>query len=653
MKKTHTVLSVLILFVLTVSAVALVGCNPVKNAPSSSQLDITSELDGFDEARQAQQMAKIKEIPFAVDGGSDYYVLMSDNLGDETVESCRFFSDVLNVMVGTADGFEVRTARKTDGKFISIGDTAEAAVRNYDKSAVEYDGFMVKTDEENNFYILAKEENGLSNGIFTMLEDVFGCMFVRDDFDYIPRYGDVYLDKLDIVNNPDFEWRKIFQYEVSENKWYKKLKNNGASDEGVEANAGWGTWCHSSFTFVDPEIYAAEHPEYFVFEDGKPMQLCLTNPDIYPIIETKMQELMQKEPDKKYWDFSLNDNMRYCECENCARVLEETGSMMGTMLPVLNKLARKFPDKTISTLAYFYNKKVPNGIVCEDNVNIVVAPIATGQLYTYKNGDTEKAEEAQQLISEWSKVAKSIFVWDYVVNFNHLLLPFPNFDVQKDNHDFYLANNVKAIFHQGSREHTDELACLRTYVLSRQVWDNTVDINKVIAKYLKVTYGNAAPYIAEYMDTMNAELKAKAEDLDLYDSPTSHSRDYLSDENIENYRALIGKALDAEKDNAEITERIEEIQVNVLYAKMTAAGLNVFEKREAFEEFKPLVQKLEIARHTEVGMTMTEFIEKEYPKTLTKINLAIAAIAIVPVLIIGGITAGILIYRKKRGKTAR
>lgn len=639
-----------IVWILVFATILLAGCAPRNAEHSGSRLDVEANLDCFSEQALIRDMQTVKDIAFATSGTSDYYILACEDCTEATLASCHDLSTILNKMLGTTNQFEVTTSKKAVGHYISIGDTDAFLEQKFDKSKIVFDGFGVKSDSLGNIYIFATQEGGLSNGIYTVLEDVFGCMFVRDDFDYIPQYVDIYLDKLDIVNNPDFEWRKIFQYEVSENYWFKKLKNNGASSEGVEINSGWGTWCHDVFQFVDPEIYMKEHPDYFVIEDGEPMQLCLTHPDVYPIIERKMAEFIEQQPDKKYWDFSLNDNYNYCKCERCAKVLKQTGSMMGTMLPIINKLAKAFPDKTISTLAYFYNKEVPRGIVCEDNVNIVVAPIGTGQLYSYKSGDVKKAAEAKRLISDWGHVSKSVFVWDYVVDFNHLLLPYPNFDVQKDNHDFYIENNVKAIFHQGSREHTNELACLRSYVLSRQVWDNSVDTNKIIAKYLKVTYGEAATYVARYLDTMNNELRDKANDLDLYDSAEKHAFDYLSNKNIDAYYDLICKAIDAEKDNPQIHRRLDEIKINVLYAKMTAAGLNIFEKQKAFEEFKLLADELDIARHTETRWTMDDFVNVIYPKKLSGIKWGIAGIAVGIPIVIGGLACAIIFIKKRKDK---
>ena len=634
--------------------VVLVGCTPSdRSKMSSSELDITSHISDYNEEEILQEFSKQKEIKLAYEGSSDYYILIKENASEDTIWLANDFSRILNSMIGATNQFIVSKNLIHGKKYISLGDTSKALEQNINKSQIVYDGFIIKTDNLGNIYIVTNEEKDLSNGVYTFLEDYLECMFVRDDFDYVPYLPTIYLNKIDIVNNPDFEWRKMYQYEVNSNGWYKKLKNNGAGAKGVEDHNGWGTWCHDVFRFVDPEIYAEEHPEYFVFIDGEPRQLCLSNPDIYPIIEKRMGELMAEQPDKKYWDFSINDNWDYCTCDRCAKVLEETGSMMGTMLPIINKLAKKYPDKIISTLAYTYNKTVPKGMVCEDNVNIVIAPIVTGQLYSYKYGASDKAREAKELVESWGKICKSILVWDYVVDFKELLLPYPNFDVQMDNHEFYIENNVKALFHQGSREHTNEMACVRSYVLSRQMWDNTVDIDKLLAKYLVVTYGkDSAEYIAKYMELMNNELKEKGTDLDLYDVAEDHTKDYLSSKNIDTYIEYIDKAYEL-ADTDVIKDRVLELKVNVLYAKMTAPGINVVEKGKAFSEFKELVDKFDITRQTEFGITMDEYIEKTYPLEYGLLVFAVVMIALSPFIIAGVGYISYKVYKTIKNKKAQ
>lgn len=651
-KKATKIVGLLIIFMISVSI--LCGCskNNIEDM-SADMLNISDNLGYYDEIAKRQQFAIEKDICLAKGGVSDYDIVISSSANEDIYNLATELSGYLNRIIGSSNMFAVvREENSLPGKYISLGETAISASVSVEN--LKDDGYLIKSVNQN-IYIKTIEENALSNGVYGFLENQLECMFVRDDFDYVPSFPTVYLDNLDIVSNPYFAWRKVFQYEVAQNGWYKKLKNNGAVADDIEANNNWGTWCHNVFSFVSPEIYLESHPEYFSIVDGEPKQLCLTNPDVYPIIEAKMQEIINKRPEIKYWDFSLNDNYEYCKCENCNKVLVETGSMMGTMLPIINKLAVKFPDKIISTLAYFYNEKVPTGMTCEENVNIVIAPISTGQLYSYKYGKIDPALKAKEMIESWGEIAHNILIWDYVVNFSHLLLPYPNFDVQKDNHELYKANNVTAVFHQGSREENNELACLRAYTLSQQMWDNNVDINKLLAKYLVVTYGKGAKYVAEYLDRCNIEVKNKADNLDLYDQPEWHRNDYLSSGNNKKYLSLINNAIKSEKDNPIIVSRLEEIKINILYAIMNESGYAAVRKDKAFKEFKLLNEKFNISQPHEIANpTMEEYITDVYPKQLLHQKVMLSVCVIVPILGVILIGIGVIItfkFIKKRKRS--
>lgn len=650
-KKLTKIVCVLINFLVAISV--LCGCTNDMEKMSRNVLNISDNLGYYDELAKRQDFANEKEICLALGGVSEYGIVISRDASEETFNLATEFSDYLNRIIGSSDMFDVvREGNILPAKYISLGETEIST--DIGVESLKDDGFLIKSVNKN-IYIKTIEESTLSNGVYGFLENQLECMFVRDDYDYVPSFPTVYLDSLDIVSNPYFSWRKVFQYEVAQNSWYKKLKNNGAVADNIEINNNWGTWCHNVFSFVSPEIYLESHPEYFSIVDGVPKQLCLTNPDVYPIIEAKMQEFINERPEVKYWDFSLNDNYEYCKCESCNKVLVETGSMMGTMLPIINKLAVKFPDKIISTLAYFYNEKVPAGMTCEENVNIVIAPISTGQLYSYKYGEKEPARKAKEMIESWGNIAHNILIWDYVVNFSHLLLPYPNFDVQKDNHELYKANNVTAVFHQGSREENNELACLRAYTLSKQMWDNDIDINKLIAKYLVVTYGKGAKNVAEYLDRCNAEVKRNANNLDLYDQPEWHWLDYLSSGNNKKYLSLINDAIESEQDNPIIVSRLEEIKINILYAIMNEGGYGAVRKEKAFDEFKLLNEKFNISQpHEGNDPSMEKYINEIYPQYLSRQKATLYVIVVVPIIGIALISFGAFMtvrYVKKRKRS--
>lgn len=656
-------LAVIVFAVLVCSAVACGGYDP-DDMKSTYFIDATENMT-YSESAWGASLAQPKDICLALEGETDYKIVIPAGKRDVFFEDAQYLSEILKKMTGSKYGFEVVSDDVAfTGKGIFLGNTAYSGKISAD--AVSYDGYVIKSDDEN-IYIKSSPavdelsaDNGVINGIYGFAEDILGCMFVRDDYDYIPYAPTIYLDELDIKETPDFSWRRMYQYEVSENGWSKRIRSNGtgeAGDFGNDRNNYWGTWCHSVFTFVPPEQYFEEHPEYYAYVAGKRRyeykgsltQLCFTNPDIYPIVEAKMGEFIQANPDVKYWDFSINDNTYYCECDECEKSNEKYNSRAGALIEILNKLARRFPDVYISTLAYTYTKDVPEGIECEKNVNIVIAPIGTSQLYSSKFGDTAKSAEAKRMIEGWSSVCDNLFIWDYVVDFKNLLMPFPNLAVQKDNLEFYKENNVKSVFHQGSREKKNELACLRSYVLARQLWDIDTDVNALLGKYITVAYGAAAEYIAEYIDIMHESVNSEAKDLDLYDMPQDHYGDYLSNDNVDKYMQLTQNALDAVSGDQRLTEYVEEIRINALYAKMYEKSWNIAEKEAAFREFSVLAVKHEIDRPYEIAPPyMSEFIEKTYPTHIALIKLYISLCAIGGVaLVAGAIITAVIIKRRK------
>ena len=645
-------IAAILLFSLTLTA-----CGE-RTVPAPIEVSAYAE---YDEAAFAAETARTKDVCLAENGSGFYTICVDPSTYDDIAADVEFLQSALRRMTGDDDAFAVTVGSDAPSEqTIFIGSGA-------DVSAVKDDGYSLHIGSDGAIGINAANSDGLANGIYCFLENELGCMFVRDDYSYIPYLPTIWLDAQDKTDNPDFAWRRIYQYEVSNGgDWSRRIKSNGTGeslDIGNDGNRYWGKWCHSVFSYVDPEIYFDEYPEYFAeidgvryhtYTDGRPTQLCLTNPDIYQIIEKNMEHMMGEYPEAVYWDFSINDSWLACQCEDCTAAYEKYGSHMGAMLEIVNQLARRFPDKHISTLAYFYNNVVPECIECEPNVNIVVAPIQTSQLYSAKDGANDRSAEAKRMIEEWSAICDNIFVWDYVVNFSHLLLPYPNYSVQRDNLEFYKEHNVRSVFHQGSREQGDEQACLRSYVLARQLWDIDSDVEAIIGKYLAVTYGDAAPYIAEYIDVMHASVAENASDLDLYDDPAWHYGDYLSPSLLSRYDDLTLDALAAVADDPQKTAFVEELRLNVLYARMTAGGFDVIDKEAAFEEFAPLARKLGISRPYEIAPPdMEEFIQTVYPEYLKtqKLYLSLIVIAAAAVLA-GGVTAAVLIPKRLRKKRA-
>lgn len=615
------------------------------------ELDVCTEPYTEEAIRNSLAQDKPDQLVLADRAGTEYRVVYPD--GNEKLSAAaQVLADALTEMTGapftcTADT-EPEAARE-----IVIGSTNRPSPGI--DSAPGTDAYRITVQGER-LFIQGTSDLCTAYGVYGFMEDELGCVFLNGEETYIPHSASVKLGALDRTEVPHMQWRNVYAYETKQpDGWYEKLRLNGIesdpSDEkdGVNEYAGWGTWCHSYLSFVDPDEYFDEHPEYFAMRDGERLrqdpengldtQLCLTNPEVLEIVKTKMREQMAAHPDQKYWDFSVMDNanMRGCECENCKALDEAAGSGMGSLLPFINELAREFPDKILSTLAYFHTINPPtNGIRAEENVVIKLCSMPGDQGSSYLQGATKNAKQFRQFVENWHSVCDKIIIWDYVVDFSHLLLPFPNFAVQQENQQFYEENGVIGIFHQASREKGDEFSEMRAWVLAQVMWKGSAaDVSALLSKYIAAAYGNAAPEIAEYVNLLSANFYQEQKPLGLYDDPSVHQSGYLSASHIADYQEIFTRAEEKVATNPVVLSRVRKAKVPVLYAKMTEYSADKSGKLAASEEFYRLCGEYGITRIDETATTLEAF-QARFPSMIASTSAKVIGIPV-------GITAGILL----------
>lgn len=669
-KRRITKIALLACLVVTALA-AFSGCGKKDEREATFLLKNRSE---WSEAALREQMAAEKGgVTLLENGEVKVTVVYSEGASESLIAAADFMAATLERMSGSNG---VRTAVKKGGESgfsIYVGRAANSAL--IDLSDVKDDGYKLEIKPEG-IYIVGKTDDATRNGIYDFLETHLECMYVSPENTYVPLCPTVKLALEEKTVNPTITWRKVYQYESVQNGWYERLKMNGTivkeGENSIELYNEWGTWCHSSFEFVPPEKYFDEHPEYYAKFLGKrryqfnvlgrtfPTHLCYTNEEVYQIAEAELVKRIEANPEVKFWDFSIMDTyFATCRCKECKKFNKEAGSEMGTLLAFLNRLADSikddYPDVYLSTLAYQRVKNPPKNMKCAPNLCINVCAFPGTQSYPYSTeGGIKASREFAERVVEWGKICDNILVWDYVVNFTHLKLPFPNFEFQKENLEFYLENNIRFVFHQGSREPMDENAEMRTYLLSRQLWDKDVDLKALAKKYVAVVYGDAAGLVEEYMDLQNSAMIESGVDLSLYDNPKKHKNGYLAPKLTDKYLELTEKMLEvAENSDTVNVKAVEMLRVNALYAKMTDASWDYRAKKAAFEEFKALSEKYNFTKSGEI-VEMSRFVEKDYPRTLIwivfKYVLSVLGGIAVVALVVLGVKFGPKIVRKAKNK---
>ncbi len=633
-------------------AAILVASIPTAVPASALGKSISFSVSATAESDRIAAMAQPKEggLCLAKDGQTDYVLVYPAGAGARLRYAAEFFAATFAEMTGAT--LQIRTdAEPAVDKEIVIGDITSADVAPTSEEAGA-DGYRIRTDG-NKLYLCGVNELGSMNAVYGFLEDELGCLWATEEEDYIPKQKTVYIGSYDTVEKPAMAWRNVYAYETSQPNWFEKLRLNGIgyyeNSNKINQYNQWGTWCHSVQTFVPESEYFESHPEYFAMRngkrtassDGQSAQLCLTNPDVLKIAKAKLNELIEENPEQIYWDFSIMDNQNRCTCSECLKAdLAAGGTGMGTLLPFINELAKEHPDKYISTLAYFYTEDPPKNIKAEPNVVIKLCAMRGDQACSYKDGGTYGSTEFKNKLLSWKKVTSNIIVWDYVVNFTHLLLPFPNFAVQQDNQKFYEDNNVMGVFHQASREVGGEFANLRAYVLAKLMWEGSdMDVSAVVSRYLEIYYGDAAPYIADYMNRCASSLKCSVNDLGLYDDPFVHQAGYLSTDNIAFYLDCFTKAEASVKNNQVYLNRVQKAKIPALYAKINENSYDEKGRKAAADEFFDLCDRYGITQWGEVNSSIEDYKNGGMDEAVKKIH---AKDALVKATVVGAVVGVII-----------
>jgi len=508
------------------------------------------------------------DIQIASSGKSDYRIVIPAKATKSELKAASYLQRYVEKVNGARIPI-VRDREKSIGVEISVGKTnritSEIIARVPD---LEEDGFSVQSFGKNIFF-LGGTQNGVIYGVSSFLEKFLSVQILSSEVE-------VWKNKRQIKVPYDLNWTVIppIHFRSTHYRdtwdpffaaWHKlhHLSNGGHPD--------WGYWCHSFDQLVPPSEYYESHPEYYAEINGNRVatQLCLTNPDVLKITVQNLRKAIEEQPDLHYWSVSQNDNVSYCQCENCRKIDEAEGSPIGSLLSFINAVADSFPDRVISTLAYQYSRKPPATIVPRENVNIMLCTIELDRSESISTG--AGAASFRDDLEGWGKLTDDILLWDYVVQFENLVSPFPNLHVLQPNLQYFVENSADKHFQQGNREVGGEFAELRGYLISKLLWNPIANVDSLMDRFLEGYYGKAAKYIRKYIDVMHDELVNSGGGLGIFGHPFQGIESYLSPIRIKQYIKLFDKAEQAVSNSPEHHMRVQFARMPLQYARIEIA----------------------------------------------------------------------------------
>ncbi len=475
------------------------------------------------------------QINITDNGRSEYKIVVSSNPVGSDLKAASELQKYIERISGALlpivdDNSPAGTSEIIIGKNNRIKD-ADISI---DFEELGDDGFVIKTAGDK-LYIAGGKEKGTLYGVYTFLEDYLGCRNYSENVTVVPKNKDITIRKIDDKQIPCFTFREMHFYGPRQSElylnWHKLDLKEGKNE--------WGMFVHTFDDLVPPEKYFKTHPEYFSYlniqriPDG---QLCLSNPDLFDIVVEGLKERMKEKPEALYWSVSQNDTYKACECDECKKLYKKYGGYSGAYVWFVNRVAKEFPDKVISTLAYQFTRKAPENIKPDNNVNIMFCSIECNRS---KPLATDPASASFRRDAEnWCKLTDNIFMWDYIVQFRSLVSPFPNLRVLQPNLQYFRDLGMKMMFQQGSGGLKSEFYELRQYLDAKLLWNPDANVDSIINDFVNGYYGPAGKYIKQYIDTMHNALEKSGKNLNIYGYPYDAIDSYLTPDLITYYSQL-------------------------------------------------------------------------------------------------------------------
>ncbi len=494
-------------------------------------------------------------------------------------------------------------------------------LKSVDVSSLQEDGYWLSSND-GYLRIINGSGKGSIYGVVTLLEQYFDVQYYAVDAWQLPKQANLSLPAFQKTDNPSFRYRQTNAYSLSDPiyKLWHRL------EEPKEVFAG-NLWVHTFDKILPSKDFGAAHPEFYSLikgerRPGAASQWCLTNDQLFEIVSHRIDSIFNANPGKDIISVSQNDgNYTNCSCDKCKAIDDAEGGPSGSLIYFMNKLAVRFPAKQFSTLAYLYSVSPPKTIKPLPNVNIMLCDIdcrrevplnqnASGQLFVKD-------------MEGWSKLSNNIFVWDYGINFDNYVSPFPNFHVLQPNMQLFKQNNATMHFSQIGGQKGTDFSELRSYMVTKLMWNVSLDVDSLMKKFLSGYYGDAAPFIYQYIKLQEGAVMADKASLWIYDTPISHKEGLLNPSLLKKYSELFDKAEQAVAKQTAYLKRVRESRLSLQYAALEIARTepvkNVPLIQKELDVFRQRAKEANVSVLNERLNTIEEYyslyIERNFPRS--------------------------------------
>lgn len=503
---------------------------------------------------------------------------------------CNIVAERQSEEIAVAADILQRYLSESFGGAVKVGDRVKkgSIVLSQDGKLPE-DAFSLRT--EGGAIRISGNGKGVVYGACDFLEHEIGMDYWGGGEYDLPRHRTLEVEP-SRTEVPTFSHRQCNSYFMMQGdslyRWWYRFEGQ---DELFVDNL----WVHTCNALLPASRYGEEHPEYYAWyggerHPGSASQWCLSNPEVLEIVIGRVDSLFRAHPERRMISISQNDGSdTYCRCPECQKIIDEEGSLSGPVIRFVNAVAERFPDREISTLAYLFTVEPPKVTKPRSNVSIMLCDIDCRRQTSLEENPSGQA--FMKALRGWSEISDNIFLWDYGINFDNYLSPFPNFQTIKDNILIFRRHNVKMHFAQINPSRGGDFAEMRPYLESKLMWNADASLDSLERHFAEGYYGATAPFILRYIHTLEGAAVGTDVDLFIYDSPVSYKANILRPELRRRYDAMFDDAEAAVANDPVRLARVRRTRLPLQYSALEIARTEKDRDPEAVEALLELFEE--------------------------------------------------------------
>ncbi|MFW6599376.1 DUF4838 domain-containing protein [Propionibacteriaceae bacterium Y2011] len=359
-------------------------------------------------------------------------------------------------------------------------------------------------------------DRGTLYGVNFLLDRLVGVRWFAPDTTHVPSKPSLSLLAADLQadHHPRFDYRETIVGDgVGEYAWrHRNLLNGQRGNMGYERELPAPVPALDTWSLIWPGIHPGQFREIItdqslwydtqvLFMDDRTREAGATN------LAERIRVRMDEDGDTGH-PFHVNDQgYPNPHPDDVAFAAQHGDSLAAPVMDMVNDVARRLGaeilEARVETQAYSFAWQPPTGITMEDNVIVTTAPIHYDMGSTLLTGNNEQIGRE---FAEWCTKSSAVSMWDYQYLFSDFIAPLADWwsrtESIKELAQF--PEVVSYMAEAGSEGRGVQLRVMKTWAISRLLWDPEADVDDLFAEFCDGYFGRAGALVLKVLRLLDA-----------------------------------------------------------------------------------------------------------------------------------------------------